>query len=511
MDLVLTILSTVFWLACALGILVFVHELGHFLAARLFGMRVDAFSLGFPPNVFKKRVGATEYRLGAIPLGGYVSIAGMVDESMQVPYVLDPVLDEDGAPVLDDDGEALYTERLDADGRKILNTSDPEPDEFRAKPVWQRIIVISAGVIFNVILAWLIYSGLALALGQRYTPAENVRVAIAEDSIADEMGFVNGDRITAINGREIQAFEELVSTSTFSADTLRVTVDRDGERVELQAPDQLLSRLSRAQQDVDDDATFEEVFGLRREYTTRIGGVLPGTPAAEAGIAPGDVVTAIGGRPVETWTELSAAVQESGGDTLRVRWERADSLAATHSVADDDAAPAPGAGGIYQAAIVPDASSEGRYLLGVAPDPDTHGIEYRRLGVGEALSAGVDEAVGVTTLYVSMVGKLFTGRENVRDNLGGPLEIARQSKIAADRGGASFWGFVAFLSIALAVFNILPIPALDGGHLVFLVYEGVTRREPSLKVRMVVQQIGLALILMLMAFVIFNDAVRWFG
>ena len=511
MDLVLTVLSTVFWLAIALGILVFVHELGHFLAARLFGMRVDAFSLGFPPNVFRKRVGETEYRLGAVPLGGYVSIAGMVDESMQVPYVMDPVVDDDGNPVLDDDGEPLFTERLDADGRKILNTSDPEPDEFRAKPVWQRIIVISAGVIFNLVLAWLIYSGLALALGESYTPAENVRLSVTEGSIADEMGFREGDRITAINGREIEAFEELLSVTTFSADTLRVAVDRDGERVLLEGPDQLLSRLGRRQQELDADAGFDQVFGLGAQLPSRIGAVLPGSPAAEAGIAAGDVVTAIGGRPVETWAELAEAVEGSGGDTLRVRWERPDSLAAQNPVADDADAPAPGAGGIYQASLVPDTSGDGRYVLGVVSDQNALGVEYRRLGLGDALASGVDETLGITQLYVSMIGKLFTGRESVRDNVGGPLEIARQSKMAADRGGAAFWSFVAFLSIALAVFNILPIPALDGGHLVFLVYEGVTRREPSLKVRMVVQQIGLALILMLMAFVIFNDAVRWFG
>ena len=289
-----------------------------------------------------------------------------------------------------------------------------------------------------------------------------------------------------------------------------MTVDREGERVELRGPDQLLSRLGRVQQESADEATFEDVFGLSVLLPSRIDDVTPGSPAAEAGLAPGDLVTAIGGRPVETWSELSEAVQASGGDTLRIRWERPDALAATNPT-QDDAAPAPGGGGIYQATLLPDATPDGRYVLGVVSTRSSLGVEYRELGVGEALASGYGETVGITQLYVSLISKLFTGRESVRDNVGGPLEIARQTKIAADRGTEAFWGFVAFLSIALAVFNILPIPALDGGHLVFLAYEGVTRREPSLKVRMVVQQIGLALILMLMVFVLFNDAVRWFG
>ncbi|MGB3542526.1 site-2 protease family protein, partial [Rubrivirga sp.] len=160
--------------------------------------------------------------------------------------------------------------------------------------------------------------------------------------------------------------------------------------------------------------------------------------------------------------------------------------------------------------IAPRAAGE-RYQLGVGLDGTAVGQRIDTLGPLQAIAVGASRATATTTGTFAFIGKLFTGRESVRDNVGGPLMIAKQSKEAADRGARQFWEFVAYLSIALAVFNILPIPALDGGHLVFLAYEAVVRREPSLKVRMVVQQVGVALILALMVFVIFNDAVRWFG
>ena len=511
MDAILDLFSYFFWLALALGVLVFVHELGHFLAARLFGMRVDAFSLGFPPNVIAKTVGGVEYRLGAVPLGGYVKIAGMVDESLDVPYVMDPVLDEAGMQAVDDSGEPRFTPRLDERGRKIpAEASVPAPDEFRAKPVWQRVIVISAGVIFNFILAILIYAGLSYALGQRYTPAENVRLDVVDGSIADAMGFEDGDRIVAVGGREIESYEDVISPATFSQDTLRVTVLRDGETVELVGPDQLMTRLGRAEREAPDGSGFDVIFGITQRWPAVIGAVEAGSPADEAGIAPGDRITAIGGRPIESFDAIPEALA-SAGDTVLVRWTRPDSLAATEPAAEasEDAERVEGAGGTYQALVVPDRRGDAP-VLGVRNDQDALGVEYTDLSLGEALVAGWDETIGLTGAYVNMVGKLVTGKENFRENVGGPLIIMKQSKEAADRGGASFWNFVGFLSIALAVFNILPIPALDGGHLVFLLYEGVTRREPSLRVRMVVQQIGLALILMLMVFVIFNDAVNWF-
>ncbi len=460
--------SYVFWVILALGILVFVHELGHFLAARLFGMRVDAFSIGFPPVLARIRSGATEYRLGAVPLGGYVKIAGMVDESM--------------------DAEGL--------------ASEPSPDEFRAKPVWQRVVVITAGVIFNLILAALIFIGLALAYGEAYVPAENVRaIWVEEGSIAHEMGLRTGDRIVAVNGEPLERFEEVAAPSALAADTYRLSVERSGETLHLDGPNQLMSRLSRGDADGPLDALGISV------QPTRLGAVMPGSPADDAGLAAGDVITGVNGRPVQFWEDLTESIHASAGDPVYLEWVRPASEVAS------DAPPAQvdGSWAIYRASVAPRPAPEGTYRLGVQADPDALGVRYRDYGLFEGIGAGLADAGRHTAFYIQIIARLFSGKENVRDSVGGPLMIAKQTKEAADAGMGSFWFMVAMLSIALAVFNILPIPALDGGHLMFLLSEGITRREPSLKVRMAVQQVGMVLLLAFMAFVIFNDAARWFG
>ncbi len=516
MSFLLTSLSTVFWLAVALSILVFVHEMGHFLSARLFGMRVDVFSIGFGRALVKKQIGQTEYKVGWLPLGGYVKIAGMVDESMDVPYKLEPGLDAAGNPRLDEAGEPVMVQTLDARGRPIPTESEPQPDEFRAKPVWQRMIVISAGVVFNLILAFVIYTGLAMAYGRAYTPAENVRLDVRPGTIAAEMGLRAGDRVTAVNGERVEDFEDVFTPTTLGADPLKLTVDRGGQTVEVTGPSELMTRLSRAQRtatDAGEEPSFGSLFGAEPALPPVLASVAPGSAAEAAGLRAGDRITAIDGQAVTSWSRLTEAVTGSGGRALRVRWTRTDTTAAVNGAGEPVAAiggAAADGGKTYEALVAPRPSGE-RYILGVLPDDTALGVRYERFGLGEGVAAGYRQAVATTSTYVGFMGKLFTGRESVRENVGGPIMIAQQSRQAAERGGASFWSFVAILSVALAVFNILPIPALDGGHLVFLLYEAVARREPSLKVRMVVQQIGFVLILALMVFAVFNDVSRWIG
>ena len=475
MDAILNSLSYFLWVAVALGILVFVHEMGHFLAARLFKMRVDAFSLGFPPNLFQKKVGDVEYRLGAIPLGGYVKIAGMVDES------------------------------LDAEGYE----SEPAPDEYRAKPVWQRAVVISAGVVCNFVFAILIFAGLAWAYGQPYTPAENVPFEVTPSSIAAEMGMETGDRIVGVNGEPVERVEDVFTPETVSGDPFRLTVLRGGQRVELAGTDGFVTRLSQASaaaEDAGELATIERSFGITPQIPPVVGSVGTGSAAAQAGLQAGDRVLSIGGEPTGSWFTLTDQVRASAGRPVEVVWARPDSL----GPAEAEVVEHRGAATVYRAEVAPRPVGDG-YRLGVGLDDAAVGQRVDRLGPVQALAAGTGSAVGNVTATFAFIGKMVTGRESVRENVGGPLMIAKQSKEAADRGLRVFWFFVANISIALAVFNVLPIPALDGGHLVFLAYEAVVRREPSLKVRLVVQQVGVALILALMVFVIFNDAVRWFG
>ena len=455
----LTALSYFFWVAVALGILVFVHELGHFLFARLFGMRVDAFSLGFPPNILSRKVGQTEYRLGAIPLGGYVKIAGMIDESLDTDDMVE---------------------------------TEPEPDEYRAKPVWQRILVITGGVIFNVIFAWMVYTGLNLSYGEQSTPPENIPFEIVPGSFAAEMGLETGDRIYSVNGEKLERIEALTPLVLADED-LRLTVIRGVDTVTVSGLDQPLTRFSRAQREAEDAgeaASLGTVIGLVPQRPTLITGISPGSAADEAGIQPGDRVLAVDGRAVGSWEAFTDAVVASGGEPLALRLDRE--------------------GEVVDLDVTPRASGDG-YIVGVVSDAASMGVSVSDLGLGESMARGVDQTVGMVGTYFGFVGKLVTGRESFRENVGGPLIIAKQAKEAADVGGFAFWNIVATLSIALAVFNILPIPVLDGGHLVFLVYEGIARREASLRLRIAVQKVGMVALLALMVFVIFNDAVRWFG
>ena len=485
------ILSYILWTVVALTLLVFVHEMGHFLTAKLFGMRVDRFSIGFPPVIAGKEWGETEYVIGATPLGGYVKIAGMIDESMDTEHV----------------------------------GSEPEPHEFRAKPVWQRIVVITAGVIFNVILAAIIFTGLKATLGDSYVPADQIEeVHVAEGSPAYELGLRTGDRITRIDGEVPREASQLAlaNPEDLLADTLTITVERDGEKRTFTAPPNIMTRVSRA-------ARQGENFGVSF-LPSVVASVREGSPAAEAGLQAGDRITAIGGEPVRFWGELTQAVHAAGTNPLTVRWTRPDSARAAAGSdtakmeppssnasgggfgAPEQTATRPG--GVFETTLTPRYdSARGRPLIGVAAPSAAMmegelGVRRVSYGPAEALSAGIAQTWQMTETVAESLRRIFFGRDSFRANVGGPVEIAQVTKQAADQGMGAFWNIVALLSITLAIMNILPIPALDGGHLMFLLYEGVTRRRPSEKVRMVMQQIGFVVLIVFMAFVIFNDILR---
>lgn len=489
MGAILEIFSYVFWVLLAITILVFVHEMGHFLAAKLFGMRVDRFSIGFPPVLAGKQVGETEYVIGATPLGGYVKIAGMIDESMDTDFV----------------------------------DQEPEPYEYRAKPVWQRIIVITAGVIFNLLLAAVIYTGFNMVYGDTYVPARNVKsVHVEGGSVAYRMGLRTGDRVVGLNGEPLEHFDALGDLTTLTADSLTVTVERGGRRRTFTAPKNLMTQLARA-------ARHDEGFGVTMEPTL-VGDVVGDSPAEAAGLQAGDRITALGGEPVRFWAQMTEKIQSADGGALAIRWTRPDSLlsedaasnaaSGENAASGDTASPArlvrltPGQGGLYEARLTPRYdSTAGSYVIGVygaTPAMIEHefGVKHTRYGPGEALAGGVEETWSTTGAIAESLRRVFFGRDSFRENVGGPVAIAQVTKQAADRGARAFWNIVAFLSITLAIMNILPIPALDGGHLVFLLYEGITRRRPSAKVRMALQQIGFVVLIAFMAFVIFNDILR---
>lgn len=444
MEWFIDISTTLAIFAAALLILVFFHELGHFLAAKLFGMRVERFSLGFPPRIWGFQKGETDYCIGATPLGGYVKISGMIDESMDTDH-----LDE-----------------------------EPKPWEYRSKPVWQRMIVITAGVIFNMLLAVVIFAGIAFTNGETKVTLDSVDgIYVPEESVADNVGFETGDKITGVNGMKVAYFNELFTPSRLTSDELSYTVLRDGRELTITLPDSALDQMNQ-----------DGFITLSNALPSIVTSTLEGGPAEQAGLQSGDRIVSINGREVDYLMQVTEEIQASE-DSVDLEVQRNGELLS------------------YTVPI----GSDG--LIGIGSSAE-EAFEIQRFTYGllGSLGIGIDRTEETLTGIVQGFSKMFTGALSVRDNLGGPVAIADVTRQATSAGGATgFWNITAFLSVTLAIMNILPIPVLDGGHLMFLIYEGITRREPSPKVRMAMQQIGFLLIIALFIFVTFNDILRQFG
>jgi len=431
-------LETVFYFVVTLGVLVFVHELGHFLAAKFCGMRVERFSIGFPPRAFGKQFGETDYCISWIPIGGYVKISGMIDESFDTEHLQHP----------------------------------PEPWEFRAKPIWQRMVVISAGVIMNLLLAVMIFWGVNYLNGKLLH--ETTRIgAIVQNSPADQMGLRAGDSVLVINGTRIKHWDELLSNIYIESmgSDLQVVVLRDNAEVILDLPRTEIPEPT------------EVDFGILPPYTVVfIQQVEPGKPAAALGMEPGDVLVALDSVPVAYGQSVIALVEAHKEKPLLIAWTRN--------------------GARMQGTTTPSAEGRIGVSLGMRyTGPERH-LSYSLL---EALPVGISNLVSVIVPSVQQIWLMITGEVSITKNVGGPIKIAQFATQSAELGITTYLGFMALLSISLAVLNILPIPALDGGHLLFLVYEAIFRREAPVKLRIYLQKAGFALLLAFMAFVVYND------
>ncbi len=447
MEWLLSISTTLLIFIAAIFILVTVHEFGHFIAAKYFGMRVDRFSIGFPPAIVKWKGKVTEYVIGATPLGGYVQIAGMIDETMDDSFV-----DE-----------------------------EPQPDEFRSKPVWQRIVVILAGVVFNMILGVIIYTGIAWNYGETVIPVKSIEgIYVREGSLADRIGIRTGDQIIGVNGEEVEYFNQLFSPSRITSRDLTFMVLRDGERLNIQTPPDFLDQIN------EEGHFLDETLGL----PSSISAVMADSPAESAGIEPGDRIVSANGKEISYWVQVVEAIQDSDGD-IPIEVERG--------------------GERISLVVTPDPQTK---TIGIqSPNPaEVFDFERRSYGLAQSFVIGYNRTSDTFFGIIKGIGKMFSGDISIRDNLGGPVAIANITKEATDAGGwHGFWNITAFLSITLAIMNMLPIPALDGGYFMFLVYEGITRREPSPKVRMGLQQIGFIFLLGLFILITFNDILRTFG
>jgi regulator of sigma E protease len=425
-------------LLLGLSILVGLHELGHLLTAKLFGMRVEKFSIGFPPKIAGFQWGDTEYSIGAIPLGGFVKISGMVDESMDTAQL----------------------------------ASEPQPWEFRAKPAWQRLIVMLGGIIVNVITGIIIFVTLVYSNGETYFSRDQVlENGIVAYEYGEAIGLKTGDKVLDVNGQPYQSIGELSSGSALLSENGYYTVDRQGEKIKVEIPKGFINSFN-------SEEAFSKFIAVRIPF--EVGAVEPGTGAEQAGIAAGDQIIAVNGSPITYFDEMQAALQQVKNQSVslvRRRGAQVDTL------------------------NVP-VSAEAR--IGIAVNPLLEPVR-REYGFMEAFSRGTSRAFGAVIVNAKALGKMFTGEVSTK-NVSGPIGMA---KIYGNQWDwVKFWSITGLISMILAFMNLLPIPALDGGHVVFLLYEMVSGRAPSDKFLEYAQKVGMVILLGLMVFAIGNDILK---
>lgn len=428
-----------------LSILIVLHELGHFLAARAFGIKVEKFYLFFDAwgvKLFKFNYKGCEYGIGWLPLGGYVKIAGMIDESMD-------------------------TEQL---------KGEPQPWEFRSKPAWQRLIVMLGGIIVNVILGVFIFWMLTFKYGEIYIDNEKLVNGVVPGIIGKEIGLEAGDRIVAVNGKKVIRFSEVLSSEVLMGNA-KLSVIRNGQELELHVPADFLNKVA--------DYTRNE-FVSERVLATAIAKVEPGTLASEIGLKEGDSIVRVGDQPIKFWDELKAAFQATAGQTVELAFIRDGHEEVVQFQMPNDATL-----GFYigRDATIPYVTAQYGFF------------ESFPLGAGKAWNTVVDNAKGL--------GKIFKGEVRADKALSGPIGIAQLFGSEVD--WLRFWTLVGLLSMVLALMNLLPIPALDGGHVLFLLIEMIQGKPLSDKFLETAQMVGFFILIALMIFVFGNDIFKLIG
>ncbi len=428
-------------LLLGLSILVGLHELGHLLAAKAFGMRVEKYSIGFPPKIWGKQFGETEYSIGAIPLGGFVKISGMIDESLDV---------------------------------KTLG-AEPEPWEFRAKPAWQRLIVMMGGIIVNVITGIIVFIFLTFSQGETYISKDELnKHGIVAHELGEMIGFQTGDRIVNINGEDFEKYSDLISAEVLLSDNGFYTVERGSERLTLTIPADFIDNFS----DRDRSSPF---ITFRRPF--KVADVMPGSPAEEGGLQSGDRFVKIFDTQMNYFDEITGALDTLRGGEVVATIDREGSL-------------------IEKTFRVTDEGTIGFRIEDL--------VEYssRDYGFGESVSKGSAQAFNVVWYNLLAFKKMFAGEVSASKSLSGPIGIAKFFGGSWD--WVNFWRITGLLSMVLAFMNFLPIPALDGGHVMFLTWEIVTGRKPSDKFLENAQKVGMVLLLGIMSYAIFNDIIKLF-
>jgi regulator of sigma E protease len=451
----MTILSTII----VLGVLIFVHELGHFAAAKAVGIRVERFSIGLGPRVAGFSIGETDYVLSAIPLGGYVKMGGMDDEMMEKM--------EGGA----------------------TTPREPSDSDYDSKPVWARALVISAGVIMNMLFAFGAYTAVAGIWGTpvlETTRVEAVDTALLPEGAEALASIPEGASIVRVGGTPVSTWNEL-------QDALLQSV---GEPVTLVLEDPATELEIRVPEGTEDQTRLL----LSMSYWTEpvLGEVVPGSPADEAGLEAGDRITAVDGEEVRNWSGMTRLVRPRPEEQLEIGLERdgrpLTRLMTPNRIREQD----PFTGETVEVG-----------QIGVRPDVSDL-RRYDRMAPGEAVVAGWNATVAATSTIVGFLVDLFTGNVSAR-NLGGIVTIGQASGQAAQAGVQVFLSFMALFSVNLAILNLLPIPILDGGHLVFLTLEAVRGKPVSAEQRLRWSNVGFLVIMGLMVWALGNDILRLLG
>ncbi len=437
-------MATIIYFIIGLGLLIFIHELGHFLVAKANGIRVERFSLGFGPRLIKFKWGETEYCISALPLGGYVKMTGQEDFEAEEP------------------------------------TPAYDPRAFSSKGLMARLSVVLAGPAMNLILPFILMP-IVFMVGRtepKFLHDAPVVIGVVEESPAAQAGFQSGDQITAIDGKTVSDWNGLLRETAKPAGTsLEISYNRGSENLT-----QKLT-LKATEKGAPGLIGIEPVYFIDMDPV--VGEVLPGSPAAEAGIQAGDRVTAIGGQEVKDWKSMSDVVNASQGKPIEIKVLRKDQSVELKIT--------PNFNETYQ-----------KYVIGVSKASNPDLMQKYSYPLGEAITKGYHENIALFGMTFKVLKDLVTFKASYKE-LGGPIRIAQISAKAAERGLANFLFLLAFLSIQLGILNLLPIPVLDGGHVMFMAYEGIARKPLSMKKRLVAQQVGMFLLLTLMVLVTVND------
>lgn len=430
-------------LILGLSILIILHELGHFLAARAFGIKVEKFYLFFDAwnvSLFKFTYKGVEYGIGWLPLGGYVKIAGMIDESMDTEQMAGP----------------------------------PQPWEFRSKPAWQRLIVMLGGVTVNIILGILIFWVLTMRFGDSYIPNSAAKYGIVPGEVGKKIGLQIGDKVIAINGKSFERFDDLTSPQVLLDNTV-FTIQRGTQTLQIKIPRTILNDLS--------DHDIEGFISRLPRAKFIVDSLEPGSNAVKAGLKKGDSIVMANNHPVVFYDELQTQLLANKGKKVVLGVRRNQQLVTLNALVTPE-----GKLGFYRAKT---------------DFPDIKTVKY---GFFEAFPIGAERAWGTFRDNAKGIGKIFKGDVAPGKAVSGPVAIANLFGGTVD--WVHFWTLVGFLSMVLALMNLLPIPALDGGHAVFLIIEMIKGKPLSDRFLERAQIVGFVILVTLMVFVFGNDIVK---